>query len=372
MKVVLGPCAALLAALGAGIAAAVAGDSPGAHAPRAKPFEAPGLSAATRVFRVSHTSSIRDAAPSATSRGARHITRAAAADRESEIHYVMKLVNETVSEADLDAMQRLGIEIVEGEWGMDEASIPEVRALLDRLNDRGMQLIVNFSDNAGWGYSGTWQATQAPEWQHDRVLAYVEALSGHPGVFGYDVCNEAGTNLPNGERYAITAAQMRKAADSVRSVDPAKPVLIRMHYWDEYDGDFTRDNPFEAGIADIVMLNLYSNYSHGGAVRATPDMISQSTVSLLRKIQDRDPDSEVWVSIAAFREDPHFLEPKPETFARELSYVRSLSAVSGIAFFGWGPERYPEAGHGWYLPRDGRDILRTIERVLQAERRRAG
>ena len=109
----------------------------------------------------------------------------------------MKLVNETVTDADLDAMESAGIGIIEGEWGMADATPQKVLALLDRANARGMKLIMNFTENSAWGYAyGEMGAHQAPQWQKAEVQAYVRAIMKHPALFGYDVSNEAGENLP--------------------------------------------------------------------------------------------------------------------------------------------------------------------------------
>jgi len=274
----------------------------------------------------------------------------------------MKLVNETVTDADLDAMESAGIGIIEGEWGMADATPQKVLALLDRANARGMKLIMNFTENSAWGYAyGEMGAHQAPQWQKAEVQAYVRAIMKHPALFGYDVSNEAGENLPNGGTFRITSAQMKEAADSVRAIDALRPILIRMHYWDRFDGDFTEKNPFTDGIADIVMLNLYSNWSADGAKVGIPNMISLSAQDLVDKIRGVDPDAKVWLALGAFRESPFFLRPSASDLARDIRSALTVKGVTSISFFGWGPERYPDEGPGWYLPRDGSDLVEVIK-----------
>jgi hypothetical protein len=266
-----------------------------------------------------------------------------AASLTPQIHF-MKLVNENVSNADLDAMQKLGVNVVGGEWGMDEAKPEAIAKLMDRILARKMKLIINFSDGSAWGYreDGTDSPDKRPVWQSGRIARYVKILMLHPALFGYDISNEAGENLPNGEKFRITLKDMRLAGASIRAIDAKHPLILRMRYWDEYDRDFTEKNPFEKGIADIAMLNLYSNYSENGKQPLLPGMIANDGQKLVNKIKKADPKIKIWISLSAFRENPDFLLPAPDNFKRDLSSTMKIKGISGVGFFGWGPERYPE------------------------------
>lgn len=274
----------------------------------------------------------------------------------------MKLVNEDVSDADLDQIKNLGVTVVSGEWGMADAGADAVLKLLDRVQVRGMKLIINFSDGSAWGYreDGTDARSKRPVWQKRKVQRYLRQIKHHPAIYGYDISNEAGENLPNGDRMRISLTQMREAAKTVRDLAPGKPVILRMHYWDEADGDFGKTNPFAAGIADIVMLNLYSNYQSDEQTALLPNMLRDSGQILVNKILRVDPQAKVWISLAAFHEGPMFIRPTAGDLKRDLAGTLVLQNVFGIGFFGWGPERYPEEPPGWYLPRDGANLLEVI------------
>ncbi len=269
----------------------------------------------------------------------------------------MKLVDKTVTDADLDRIKELGFTVLNGEWGMNEVSPSEMLALLDRLQQRGLKFIVNFAEGAAWGYQpgGKHSAEQPPVWQAGRVKGYVERIRHHPAIYAYDISNEAGENLPNGLHMRITLEQMRKAAADVRFVDRKRPILIRMRYRDEADGDFFSDqNPFGPGIADIVMLNLYSNYSVKGVRPLLPNMVRDSGQKLVNKILAVDGDVRVWISLAAFRDMPHFLLPDVADIKRDVVSAAAIDGVESIGFFGWGsPENYA----GWYLPRESPGLL---------------
>ncbi len=284
------------------------------------------------------------------------------ASASTPITWGMKLVNENVSDEDLDSLARLGIAVIEGEWGMDEATPAGALQLLDRVAERKMKLIVNFSDEAGWGY-GSEEKTpldQKPVWQRERVEGYIRLIKHHPAIFGYDISNEAGENLPNGIRYRITETSLKAAVVSVRNMDPTRPIIVRMHYWDKIDGDFTTANPFTSGIADIVILNLYSNYSEDQKTPLIKNMIRDFGKVLVGKIRAVDPKVKIWISLAAFRELPLFIKPTAENLTRDLTEALKINGISGISFFGWGPERYPDEPPGWYLPRDGTDLVQVF------------
>ncbi len=270
----------------------------------------------------------------------------------------MKLVDAEISDADLDRMKALGFSVLNGEWGMELMPAPSLLALLDRMHARGLRFIVNLSNGAAWGYTKgvVPPANQAPRWQGERVRAYIAQIRHHPAIYAYDVSNEAGENLPNGARLRITLEQMRQAASDVRKVDGERPILIRMHYWDDEDGDFTWKNPFGPGIADIVMLNLYSNYSLDGERALLPNMVEDSAQKLVDKIRAIDNEVRVWISLAAFEDKPAFLKPAGADVRRDVDAAASVEGVESIGFFGWGsPSRR------WYLPRDGDELLRFLE-----------
>ena len=269
----------------------------------------------------------------------------------------MKLVDKTVTDADLDHIKELGFTVLNGEWGMDDVSPPEMLALLDRLQQRGLKFIVNFAEGAAWGYSsgGSYAADQLPAWQAARVMRYIERIRHHPAIYAYDISNEAGENLPNGRHMRITLEQMRKAAADVRFIDKKRPILIRMRYRDEADGDFfSTQNPFGPGIADIVMLNLYSNYSVKGVRALLPNMVRDSAQKLVSKILAVDNRVRVWISLAAFRDMPHFLLPSIADIKRDVASAAVVNGVESIGFFGWGS---PDNRAGWYLPRESPGLL---------------
>ena len=266
----------------------------------------------------------------------------------------MKLVDREISDSELKRIKGLGFSVLNGEWGMDAMPAEQLLALLDRMQAHGLRFIVNFSDGAAWGYAPgvVPPPEQAPRWQGERVKAYLAQIVHHPAIYAYDISNEAGENLPNGARIRITLDQMRQAVKDVRAVDGKRPILVRMRYWDDEDGDFNWRNPFGPGIADIVMLNLYSNYSLDGERVLLPNMVGDSAQQLMNKILAVDGGVRIWISLATFADPPSFLKPAVTDVRRDTLSASALPEVESIGFFGWGsPSR------AWYLPRDGADLL---------------
>ena len=271
----------------------------------------------------------------------------------------MKLVDIGITDSDLDRIRQLGFSVLNGEWGIGAITPPEMVAFLDRLQQRGLKFVVNLAEGAAWGYppGGSFDSEQPPVWQGELVKEYLERIRHHPAIYAYDISNEAGENLPNGARMRITLEQLYQAAADVRFIDGTRPILIRMHYWDDADGDFSWKNPFGPGIADIVMLNLYSNYSSDGIQALLPNMVRDSGQRLVNKILAVDHSVRVWISLAAFRDKPHFLKPTMADIRRDVLQAASLEGIDSIGFFGWGS---PQNGAGWYLPREGAGLLDFI------------
>jgi len=113
-----------------------------------------------------------------------------------------------------------------------------------------------------------------------------------------------------------------------------------------------------------VVLNLYSNYADDGIHPTTPNMIADSGKDLVERILAIDPQVKVVIALAAYREDPYFIKLTVQDFERDLKtaleIVKDVPEVIGISFFGWGPERYPQDGKGWYMVTEGKDLMEII------------
>ncbi len=264
----------------------------------------------------------------------------------------MKLVPLDISDNDLAYLQRLGIKVVGGSHGIEQGAQATL-AWLDRLQQYGLKAVINLANEASWiGDDPTY-----PQWQKEKVRLFIEAVSAHPAVWGYDISNEAGENLISGYKYGhrISLSQLKEAAQTVRSADQSRPLLLRMHYWDEEDGDFGWDNPFTAGLVDVIMLNLYSNYSLNGRDPSLPNMVSDRGEILINKIKAVDGQVKIWLSLASFAEPPKFLLPSSVDLKRDISSALSLD-IEALGFYGWGSSDFK-----WYLPRDGQGLLQVIE-----------
>ncbi len=272
--------------------------------------------------------------------------------KEKNIVKFMKLVPIDISDSDLDRLSQAGIAVVGGYHGLEQG-VDKTLAWLDRLEQRGMKAIINLANESSW----TDPNTIIPQWQRDKVVDFVSKIRHHPAIWGYDISNEAGENLVNGYKYGqrITLSQLQQAAADVRQVDPKRKLLLRMHYWDDEDGDFGWDNPFADNLVDVVMLNLYSNYSLDSKNPSLPNMIADSGQGIIRKIKRVDPNVDIWLAVAAFAEPPKFLLPTQTDLARDVSSALQLD-IAGLGFYGWGSPSYH-----WYLPRDADYLFSVID-----------
>ncbi len=285
------------------------------------------------------------------------------------IVWMMKGVGSQVSEEEMRAMRQAGITIIGTEWGIGREE--EMQVFLDRAQRAGLLVVGDggFSE-AAWKRKG-----DEVVFQREKVQQFVRRFFRHPALFGWDISNEAGENFSfsrfhNCSRSSgcgiLSVSDLREVRAAVREIDPVHPILVRMHYWDEWDDPFGEGNPFAAGIADIVMLNIYSNYSADGKTRALPRMVEDHAPRHVAAITEEDPSVEVWISIAAFAEDlpgdPVFLSPSPADLERDIVAACALP-VSGIGFYQWGPEKYVDPL--WYLPRDGERLWDVIRKHVK-------
>lgn len=292
------------------------------------------------------------------------------------ITWYMKGVDLGVSLKEMRDMRKAGITVLTTEWGMDE-EVARARAFLDRAQAAGLGVVMDggFTEAAwGYDYDRGFSKTQQPVWQEALVKEWVSTFKDHPALYGWDIASEDGENFPNGggsplwpEKSSLTIRQLKKASATVRAADPKHPILLRMHYWDPSPNPFGPGNWFADGIADIVMLNFYSNYAEDGKTPNLPDMVSEEGLRHLAAVRRVDPDAKVWLAVAAFEAETHvgyFRKPKVVDLRRDLRASRALAGVSGIGVLEWGPQQH--AKPYWYLPRDGRDLWRALQEEIAA------
>jgi hypothetical protein len=294
-----------------------------------------------------------------------------------DLVFSMKGVGIDISTQDFTEMKEGGIEILTTEWGM-EVKDNKARAFLDKAHNAGLKVVMDagFSHTA-WGFSSDdWDNLppgKEPVWQKDRVQEWVNEFKDHPAVFGWDICNEFGENLPSGAaaenthwpETAITVDQLKQARADVLQVDPDKPILIRMNH-QSFEKRFGYiEHNFAPDIAEIVMLNLYSNYMENGRV-VWSDAIKLVGQEDIDALKNTDPSTKVWIALAAFEDKGLFDRPTPENLLDDIEETYKLRDNSGVGFFCWGPT-FPDSKSGrvWYLPESGPDLWKVIKFAIE-------
>ena len=293
---------------------------------------------------------------------------------------IMKGVDVSIPQKDFDEMAKAGINILTTEWGI-EVGIDKAKAFLDKAEKARLKVVMDggFTYTA-WGFTDSdWDNLpfgKKPVWQKDLVQNWVKALKGHPSIYAWDICNEYGENLPSGPaanqsdwpNTAMTLAQLKQARNDVLQIDPGKPILIRTYSWDLDQPPFDIRStglrrPFEAGLAEIVSLNLYSNYLDNGKLQ-WPTVIEDVTAESVRIIKSKDPNIKVWLSLAAFEDNQSFQRPTTASLSRDINQVLKISAIDGISYFSWGPTDIGK-GKKWYLPETGADLWDVIKKSIK-------
>jgi hypothetical protein len=254
-----------------------------------------------------------------------------------------------------------------------EEDVDRVIAFLDKAHKAGLKVVMDggFSARA-WGFTDDdWDRLPAgkwPVWQKDRVQAWVRALKSHPAVYAWDICNEFGENLPSGAGFKnsdwpksmITIEQIKKAKADVLAADPARPIHVRMYEWDLEDADSPAIALLDSGAADIISLNLYSNYLDKGKLQ-WQTVIADAGSDCVNEIKRKSPGAMVWISIAAFQYPKMFKRPTVVGLARDIKDAAAIKGLNGITFFCWGPVSQWDDTCDWYLPVSGADLWRTIQ-----------
>ncbi len=295
------------------------------------------------------------------------------------IKTVMKGVGIYTPQQDFYEMKSACIDIVTTEWGMEE-NVNDVKTFLDRANNAGLKVVLDGGFSyAAWGFTDNdWDRLpegKGPIWQKNRVQNWIRTFKDHPAVYAWDICNEYGENLPSGSaavnsrwpKTVITLDQLWQAKKDVLQIDDSKPILLRMYSWDLNEPPFGPHRPYEAGLANIVMLNLYSNYAEDNKIM-WPDVIQDSGAEFVSAVKKVDPHAEVWVALAAFASPDMFLRPTRQSLAFDIRETLKLPGLDGIAFFEWGPANQYDPREDWYLPETGTDLWEVIKEHLNKGR----
>ncbi len=294
--------------------------------------------------------------------------------------YGMKGVGIDLPQSDFTGMKEAGIDILATEWGMEQ-DVEKVRKFLDQAQAAGLRVVMDggFSYTA-WGFTGSdWDRLpkgKMPVWQKQRVQEWIKALKDHPAIYAWDISNEFGENLPDGANIPgsgwpkgrITTEQLKTARADVVAVDPTRPVHARMYGWDIGKMPDHVKGLLENRIADIISLNLYSNYLYKGKPQ-WPTVIMDAGADFVGNIKKIAPGTVVWLSIGVFEEAKLFQQPSSAELSRDLANAGQIPDLDGITFFCWGPVNQWDVTNTWYLPRTGTDLWAVIKQYISNNRR---
>lgn len=297
-----------------------------------------------------------------------------------QMSFGMKGVGIDLPQQDFIEMKEAGIDVLGTEWGMEEDT-SRAKAFLDQAQKAGLKVVMDggFSYTA-WGFTEhDWDRLpggKRPVWQKERVQNWVRALKYHPAIYAWDISNEFGENLPSGAgvensgwpESMVTIAQIRQAKEDVLAVDPSRPTLVRIHGWDvDQMPSYVRDL-LGSKIANIISLNLYSNYIDKGKLQ-WPDVIDDAGLYFVSIVKKEDPNVTLWLSLAAFEYPVIFERPTAASLERDISESLLIPGVNGISFFCWGPVNQWDDKANWYLPQTGADLWKTIREDIRKAKR---
>lgn len=279
------------------------------------------------------------------------------------VHKILKDVGEAaythfgLAEDDFVSIKNAGFDVIEGNFDIC-ADDSDVQFFLDNAKKNGLAVILNAgSGEAEWGYScdGNFLLGQKPVWEAAKVKAWVQKWKAHEALFAWDTSNEDGGTFPFGTggtqpdpqwetKYAVSEGQLQQAYRDVKSIDPQHPIMIRMNGWYFYDNadDFFRPgNSFGKNVADIVMINAYSNVDE-----YFDDFVSTVLMRVARSIYAIDPRVVLIPSLGVWNEPPLWIKPTVDHLTHDYQQALKAERLVGVAFFKYGAKK----GADWYLP----------------------
>lgn len=262
-----------------------------------------------------------------------------------------------LTERDFEMISSSGFNTIEGNFDIC-ADSDDVEWFLRMAQDHNLRVVLPAgSGEAEWGYAcdeEPYPVTQNPVWNREAVRDWVYKWRDHPALLGWDISNEAGSVFPNanGKNY-LTLAQLKAAYRDVKSFDPEHPIMIRMNGWYFYDFDrdfFRRGNPFSEGVADVVMINAYSNVDE-----YFPDFVTTVATRSISSIRLEDPDVQFIFAVGVWREPPLWRLPTAAHLKHDLRQLDNLSTPVGVGYF-----KYGAKDSEWYMPEDAPELWEMV------------
>ena len=252
-----------------------------------------------------------------------------------------------LAESDFAGMAAVGVNVIEGNFDIC-ATDEDVQYFLDQSQKHHLSVVMPAgSGEAEWGYICDTEprSGQKPAWQAESVTAWINKWRSHPAVYAWDTSNEAGGVLPNGgdDNYKLTLSQLQEAYKTVKQADPKHAVMVRMNGWYFYDNEddfFRKGNPYGDKVADIVMVNAYSNVDEYFTDFVTT-VVSRSRFA----VQQINPKAQVIVALGVWNEPPLWHTPTQAELDQDVAQVKAFDAILGTAYF-----KYGAKGSEWYLP----------------------
>lgn len=276
---------------------------------------------------------------------------------------------------DFQKIKSAGFDVIEGNFDIC-ADDTDVKFFLDSAESVGLKAILTAgAGEAEWGYpcDGDFDPGMVPTWQREKVKAWVETWKNHPALYAWDTSNEDGGTFPFGTggiqpdpewetKYALTLSQLQEAYRDVKSFDPAHPVMIRMNGWYFYDypnNFFRAGNAFGRDVADIVMVNAYSNVDE-----YISDFVATVLLRATRAMYAIDPRVTIVPALGVWREPPIWVKPTVAQLVNDFNQAQKAENLLGIAFFKYGTR----GGNDWFLPdpvRGDPKLWQTIRELIQ-------
>jgi len=275
---------------------------------------------------------------------------------------------------DFIALSKSGVSILFPSWGLEQDP-EQIRTFLDNANSVGLKVVLDAGYlGAVWGYigDGPFPDDQTPVLQTDLLIQFIERFRKHPALLGWLISWAAGAHLPNGidtdawPESALTIEQLREVADTIRSVDHTHPLIMGMEIEPPDKQEiFDQENPFEAGLVQMVVLGMFSNKSNDGETVEDPQLIADQGARLIDAILGVDPSVSVWMGLAAFASPPEYLAPTVDDLNRDFNSALAIPTLQNIGFYQWGG---PQSD--FYLPAPEKglaDLWSTIKKLIKAE-----
>jgi hypothetical protein len=245
-----------------------------------------------------------------------------------------------VPESDFPEALNLGVSSV----GIPHQSAPGLQSALDTASSLGLNLLGRAEERDAFSSNKHIDFDRL-----ENIMAAVfsgNEIASNPNFWGYYIIDEP----CHTGKWDISLAEFELFYDTVKSVDPAIPVLVNFGDSRCLEGFIPSGDCSDWQIADIAVITITPK-----KYREYPDFL-QNSDGVAAQAKRCHPDLQVVIMVAVYEYPGHWPMPSADWIRQVGMEILSYDNLDGLIYWPWNPSHY--------MARSIRDVANEKEYII--------